>query len=135
KKVLVDDEMGQEWAVLVEVWWALEESCKFATSIKSHPMANRPKAVGAWVKNMRKGVPDIGITEEMEGQWWAWWRGINPAWQQRDEGWVQTGEGSWDVLRCLGQNGFLNVLVCLKWWYASMETPSDVWTCAVADVK
>ncbi|KAF8190258.1 hypothetical protein K438DRAFT_1763268 [Mycena galopus ATCC 62051] len=122
KKVLMDEEMGQEWAALMEVWWALEESCKFATSTKSHPMANRPKAVGC---------PDIGTTEEMEGQWWVWWRGTNPAWWQQDEGWEQTGEGSCDVLRCPGQNGFLSVLA----WYASMDTPSDAWTHTEADVK
>ena len=75
------------------------------------------------------------MMQQMEGEWWAWWRILNPDWRQRNGELVQEGEGSWDVLRCLGQNGLLNVVVCLKWWFSSMETPSDGWKRAVADVK
>ncbi|KAJ7753700.1 hypothetical protein B0H14DRAFT_3512712 [Mycena olivaceomarginata] len=87
---------------------ALEEAWNFASSTKSLPTTLRPKAVGVWVKNARKGVPKIGLSGEMEDQWWAWWKGINPSW------------------RCPGQNGLLNVVITLKWWHGSMETPSEV---------
>jgi hypothetical protein len=75
--------------------------------------------------------------EKMEEEWWAWWTAINPKWRQRDdEGNVlQEGNGSWDALKCPGQNGFLNAVVCLKWWGGVMDTPSDAWKLAVADVK
>ncbi|KAF8184270.1 hypothetical protein K438DRAFT_1549628, partial [Mycena galopus ATCC 62051] len=135
KKILLEGEMGAQWAELVGMWWVLEEAQKFTTSTKSHPTTNRPKAVGAWVKNARKGVPQIPSTEEMEEQWWTWWKGINPSWRVRDGELKQVGDGSWDDLRCPGQNGFLNIIVCLKWWHLGMETPSDGWTRAVADVK
>ncbi|KAF8187302.1 hypothetical protein K438DRAFT_1972929 [Mycena galopus ATCC 62051] len=46
------EEMGSDWTGIVELWWALKEKSSFATTTKSHPTTNRPKAVGAWVKNM-----------------------------------------------------------------------------------
>ncbi|KAF8171720.1 hypothetical protein K438DRAFT_2057811 [Mycena galopus ATCC 62051] len=52
----------------------LDRDCGAVT--KSHPTTNRPKVMGAWVKNARKSVPDIGSTEGMEAQWWAWWKAL-----------------------------------------------------------
>ncbi|KAJ7833720.1 hypothetical protein B0H14DRAFT_3462540 [Mycena olivaceomarginata] len=93
---------------------ALEEAWNFASSTSLCRQHCSPKAVGVWVKNARKGVPKIGLSGEMEDQWWAWWKGINPSWR-------------WDVLKCPGQNGLLNVVITLKWWHGSMETPSESW--------
>ncbi|KAF8218388.1 hypothetical protein K438DRAFT_1747552 [Mycena galopus ATCC 62051] len=69
RKMLLDRELGADWAELVGLWWAIEEAEKFMASTKSHPTTNRPKAVGAWVKNAQKGVPSFGSAEEMEEQW------------------------------------------------------------------
>jgi hypothetical protein len=98
-------------------------------------MTHRPKAVGVWIKNACKGNPDIGLVSGMEREWWAWWKSINPGWRMRDRELLREGDSGWDVLRCPGQNGFLNIIVCLKWWRSSMETPSDAWMCAIVDVK
>ncbi|KAJ7888051.1 hypothetical protein B0H14DRAFT_2562434 [Mycena olivaceomarginata] len=152
--------MGPMWKNIVDLWWALEEAWNFASSTKSLPTTQRPKAVGVWVKNTRKGVSNIGSSGglgsrilwcqsrgnpamslcwnearcgfalnigEMEVQWWAWWIGINPSWR--------VGDGSWDVLKCPGQNRLLNVVITLKWWHGSMETLSESWKCAVGDVE
>ncbi|KAJ7729732.1 hypothetical protein B0H16DRAFT_1275734, partial [Mycena metata] len=68
--------------------------------------------------------------------WWAWWLAINPKWRLgEDRQLKQEGDGSFDALRCPGQNGFLNVIICLKWWRAEMATASDGWLRAVKDVK
>ncbi|KAJ7026241.1 hypothetical protein C8F04DRAFT_1190785 [Mycena alexandri] len=135
-------QMGEEWTGLLDTWWALEESMGFTTSRKTHPATGRPTAVKNWVKEARKGTPNIGGAEAMAAQWWGWWRAINPSWRLREGELVQEGEGSWDVLRCPGQNGFLNVIVCLKWWRCemenrseSMEKTSELWQRAVADVR
>ncbi|KAJ6477511.1 hypothetical protein C8R45DRAFT_934200 [Mycena sanguinolenta] len=49
---------------------------------------------------------------------------------------MQEGDGEWEVLRAApGLNGFLNILMCLRWWYGVMETPSDSQRNTVADVK
>ncbi|KAJ7896765.1 hypothetical protein B0H14DRAFT_2333146 [Mycena olivaceomarginata] len=106
--------MGPMWKNVVDLWWALEEAWNFASSTKSLPTTQCPKAVGVWVKNTRKGVPNIGSSGEMEVQWWAWWMGINPSWRVRDGELSQAGDGSWDVLKCPGQNGLLNMVITLK---------------------
>ncbi|KAJ7794772.1 hypothetical protein B0H14DRAFT_2216959, partial [Mycena olivaceomarginata] len=133
RKVLEGGGLGPDWKKLVKFWWSLEASSKFATLTKAHPTTNRPKVVGVWVKNAWKGVPpDIG---NMAEEWWGWWKAINPKWRLHD-GELLAGEenGTWDSLKCPGQNGFLNVIMCLKWWRSSMGTPSDGWTRVVADV-
>ncbi|KAF8139161.1 hypothetical protein K438DRAFT_1552940, partial [Mycena galopus ATCC 62051] len=135
KALLEGGEMGGDWLAIVRLWWMLEEQSSFATKTKSHPTTNRPKAVGVWVKYARKGAPDIGSVGEMETQWWVWWKAINPGWRLRDGELVQLGDGDWDILLCPGQNGFLNILMCLKWWFVSMEVPSEAWKLAVVDVK
>ncbi|KAF8142757.1 hypothetical protein K438DRAFT_1634903 [Mycena galopus ATCC 62051] len=127
--------IGRDWEELVELWWALEGLFGFAMSTKSHPTTNRPKAVGMWVKNARKGIPNIGMAEQMEVQWWAWWRGINPGWWLSDGDMVQNGDGSFNTLKCPGQNEFLSIIVCLMWWHSSMDVPSAAWNRAIADVK
>ncbi|KAJ6621290.1 hypothetical protein B0H10DRAFT_1789995 [Mycena sp. CBHHK59/15] len=135
KAGLLDERMGPEWQEVVELWYTLEEGSKFASLTKSHATKNHPKAVAVWVRNTRKGVPPLLSAEQMEGDWWAWWKVINPEWRVRGEELVQEEEGRWDVLRCPGQNRFLNVVVCLKWWFSCMETPSESWKRAISDVK
>ncbi|KAJ7312229.1 hypothetical protein DFH08DRAFT_617296, partial [Mycena albidolilacea] len=80
---------------------------------KSLPTMQRPKAVGVWVKNARKGVPNIGSSGEMEVQWWAWWMWINLSWRVCDGELLQAGDGSWDALKRPGQNRLLNVVMTL----------------------
>ncbi|KAJ7862676.1 hypothetical protein B0H14DRAFT_2349449, partial [Mycena olivaceomarginata] len=135
KGLLDGGEMGGGWGEVVDLWWRLEALSEFLTSTKSHGTTNRLKAVGTWVENTHKGTPDIGSTEEMEAQWWAWWKAINPSWCIRDGELQQDGDGSLEELRCPGQNGFLNIIACLKWWWSSMETPSPMWMLVLADVK
>jgi hypothetical protein len=45
----------------------------------------------------------------------------------------EAGE-SWLCMDYQGQNGFLNVLVCLKWWRDALEDASPDWEDAVDDV-
>ncbi|KAJ7814387.1 hypothetical protein B0H14DRAFT_2604147 [Mycena olivaceomarginata] len=125
-KILLDRVgMGPDWGAargaVVDAGRALEIHDIDKLKTRSHPTKGRPAAVGIWVKNVWKGTPDIGTPEAIEKGWWAWWKEINPE--------------SWMVLRCLGQNGLLNVMVCLKWWYCAMETPSEAWRSVVLDVK
>jgi hypothetical protein len=92
--------------------------------------------VKVWVKNARKGLPPV-VADVMEVEWWAWWKAINPKWRKWDDNGrvLREGSGAWGALNCPGQNGFLNVIVCLKWWAGAMETVSDAWKRAVADVR
>ncbi|KAJ7507609.1 hypothetical protein B0H11DRAFT_1664186, partial [Mycena galericulata] len=127
--------LGAGWKGLVDLWWKLEESTKFATSVKSHPPRLRPKQVGVWVKNARKGTPALEVGA-FSKQWWVWWRAINPDWREREGDLLKDGDGNWGVMECPGQNGFLNVLICLKWWGDRLEGDSrEDWEQAVGDVR
>ncbi|KAJ7740361.1 hypothetical protein B0H16DRAFT_1324447 [Mycena metata] len=138
KKKLLAQELGEGWTGVVESWWKLEEAYGFVIGTKSHSTTNRPDAVHNWVKNARKGRPAVpGGVKELGKQWGMWWKGINPEWRLRDGELVQDATGDWGILRCPGQNGFLNVVICLKWWYEMMEGAADdiEWKGAVADVQ
>ncbi|KAJ7463596.1 hypothetical protein FB451DRAFT_1042746 [Mycena latifolia] len=126
--------MGGDWAELTGLWWKLEQSTGFVTKPKAHPTTHCPKQIGIWVKNARVGVPELSV-DTFSAQWWDWWRVLNPEWRKRDGALVKEGEGSWDVLRCPGQNGFLNILICLKWWHAALDEETEDWKAAIADVK
>ncbi|KAJ7770671.1 hypothetical protein B0H16DRAFT_1306430, partial [Mycena metata] len=97
-----------------------------------------PGEVKLWVKNTRKGTPKVDV-ESFSKKWWDWWTDINPAWWvkegklTRDE--EGEGEDSWDVLRILGQNGLLNVVVCLRWWRVVEGKDTEDWIKAVEDVR
>jgi hypothetical protein len=43
--------------------------------------------------------------------------------------------GPWKFLDVLGQNGFLNVLIGLKWWRERLDEESEEWREAVDDVS
>ncbi|KAJ7210359.1 hypothetical protein GGX14DRAFT_363469 [Mycena pura] len=130
--------MGEDWTMVLQLWWQMEEGSGFPAKVmlytKTHPTTNRPKAVGIWVKNARRGTPDINV-KTMETEWWAWWNAINPKWRVHEGTLLKEVKGDWDVLRCPGQNGFLNVIICLKWWRLKMDSASDGWQRAVSDVK
>ncbi|KAJ7909805.1 hypothetical protein B0H13DRAFT_1616253 [Mycena leptocephala] len=67
-------------------------------------------------------------------QWWAWWIDINPAWRQTALPMSRDGDGSWTSLDFAGPNGFLNVLMCLKWWF-DKDGGTKRWKEGVEDVK
>ncbi|KAF8215249.1 hypothetical protein K438DRAFT_1562090 [Mycena galopus ATCC 62051] len=124
---------GEDWAQLVEWWWKLEESAGFESSTKTLPTAGHPKQVSEWVKNARKGIPEVEICT-FAAQWWKCWTAINPSWRWVNGKLVMEGEGEWASLKCPGQNGLLNVLACLKWWGAALNRESAEWLEAVRDV-
>ncbi|KAJ7734860.1 hypothetical protein B0H16DRAFT_1731618 [Mycena metata] len=59
KKMLLEGGPGTKWEGIVEAWWALEELTQFVSKTKSHATTSRPREVGVWVKNARKGTPKV----------------------------------------------------------------------------
>ncbi|KAJ6622034.1 hypothetical protein B0H10DRAFT_1651923, partial [Mycena sp. CBHHK59/15] len=100
---------------------------------KAHSSMHRPKEISGWVKGARRAAPRV-VVASFSAAWWKWWRDINPKWREVNGGLVKEGEGSWATLDVPGQNGFLNVIVCLKWWREELNGPSKDWEEAVADV-
>ncbi|KAJ7116145.1 hypothetical protein C8R43DRAFT_823951, partial [Mycena crocata] len=105
---------------------------------KALPKSQRPAEVGWWVQRARKPTPVVQNTTTFTIQWQNWWRAINPEW--RNVG----GTGSvlpqeegrdWDVLNVTGINGFLSVVMTLRWWRLGLgEGAVADWAEAVSDV-
>ncbi|KAF8202093.1 hypothetical protein K438DRAFT_1581800, partial [Mycena galopus ATCC 62051] len=92
-----------------------------------------PAQVKAWVQRARTGVPDIKDAGCFAKEWAAWWQDINPLWWKSSNPMPKT-DGDWTVMDLSGQNGFLNVLIFLKWWRERLKDEFPEWVEAVADV-
>ncbi|KAF7345202.1 hypothetical protein MSAN_01896700 [Mycena sanguinolenta] len=133
-KVLRSKDYGEGWISLLSLWWKREKEAGFEGTTKSHPARLRPKEVGDWVARARNYTPQIANGDEFGKRFWAWWIKINPAWRTEERPMKREGEMSWVGMDILGQNGFLNVLMCLKWWRDAMDAPSPDWEEALNDV-
>jgi hypothetical protein len=92
--------------------------------------------VGEWVSQARseKYTPAITNAEEFGQSWWAWWVDINPSWRGNERPLTCGNDSSWDEMDLYGQNGFLNVLMSLKWWQDATDAESGNWREAVDEV-
>ncbi|KAJ3748155.1 hypothetical protein EV360DRAFT_57114 [Lentinula raphanica] len=114
------------WKTTVEHWFELEASFGFTKRGKGLPTVSRPQAVAQWIKSYRnersENIPKaVGKAEEFGAEVRKWWRAINPDWRTPSPDGTffknEEKEGSWEVLRVYGPNGFLSVLGCLVWWH------------------
>ncbi|KAJ7047954.1 hypothetical protein C8F04DRAFT_885131, partial [Mycena alexandri] len=94
----------------------------------------RPKAVGDWVARARNYTPTVTSGDDLGEQWWIWWTDINPEWRGEERPMRRDAGKPWKSMDYCGQNGFLNVLMVLKWWRDAMEESSPDWEDAVDDV-
>ncbi|KAJ7201972.1 hypothetical protein B0H12DRAFT_967131, partial [Mycena haematopus] len=134
KTFLTNKNYGPEWLAVVGLWWKREEDAGFEGTTKSHPAKKRPKAVGEWVSRARNYTPQIEDADGFGQVWWDWWVDINPSWRTKVRPMKREEAGPWICLDYHGQNGFLNVLMCLKWWRDAMAKSSPDWEDAVSDV-
>ncbi|KAJ6467619.1 hypothetical protein C8R47DRAFT_990325 [Mycena vitilis] len=139
---------------MVGAWWAREEDAGFAGTVstgvyvaerqrltsnaqnKGHPAKKRPTQIRDWVGRARNPnyTPAIPNVEKYGEEWWEWWVDINPAWRQKKRPMKRGNGPSWSCLDLNGPNGFLNVLMGLKWWRDKLEDASPEWEEAVDDV-
>ncbi|KAJ7030838.1 hypothetical protein C8F04DRAFT_961203, partial [Mycena alexandri] len=94
----------------------------------------RPKEVGDWVARARNHTPTISNPEELGKQWWIWWIDINPSWRGEHRPMIRKAGEPFKSMDFRGQNGFLNVLMVLKWWRNTKKDTSPDWEEAVGDV-
>ncbi|KAJ7164852.1 hypothetical protein C8R43DRAFT_850120, partial [Mycena crocata] len=122
------------WNALVGVWWKMESGTRFVSPTKGLPTTHRPGQIHTWIKCARKGTPKLGPVQVLAANVQQWWASINPEWRTKAEGFEFTKEegGSLESLRCPGANGFLSVLIALKWW--GEQKNDDEWKSAVTDV-
>ncbi|KAJ7030833.1 hypothetical protein C8F04DRAFT_874714, partial [Mycena alexandri] len=95
---------------------------------------NRPAEVQYWVSRARIIPPQIANLDCFIKEFTAWWININPAWRKTSLP-MEKKNGAWEHMDFPGPNGFLNVLMCLKWWRVAMDEESKEWKEAVEDVK
>ncbi|KAJ7027249.1 hypothetical protein C8F04DRAFT_1189686 [Mycena alexandri] len=127
------EEWGERWTKATSVWWSLEESTDFISSTRGFAPSGRPSEVGYWVKCARKGAPNILDVKVFATQWLRWWGSINPKWRVGVDGSLKrVEEGAWEEMERPGANGFLSVLICLRWWKEAGG--GGDWTDAVEDV-
>jgi hypothetical protein len=100
---------------------------------KGHSAKRRPAQVSAWVQRARISSLEIKDVRKFAEEWAVWWQDINPAWCKISLP-MPKQDGVWDNMDLPGPNGFLNVLICLKWWRGKLEEESKEWLDAVEDV-
>ncbi|KAJ7434268.1 hypothetical protein B0H11DRAFT_1757810 [Mycena galericulata] len=102
--------------------------------MKGFAPKGRPEEIKGWVKCARRSTPIIKDVASFAAKWKGWWRAINPQWRAGpDGGLLRVEKGGWEGMRMLGANGFLNVLICLKWWRDGDAARGD-WEDSVPDV-
>ncbi|KAJ7429159.1 hypothetical protein B0H11DRAFT_1680357, partial [Mycena galericulata] len=134
RSLLLEDGASASWNALVELWWALEQNNAFVNPVSERTAPKRPKQVSDWVQRARRATPQIPNLKAFVEEWWAWWTSINPSWRRVNGKLVQDGAGPWTELEFPGSNGFLNVVVCLKWWRSKLAEGNEEWENAVGDV-
>ncbi|KAJ6450010.1 hypothetical protein C8R47DRAFT_941143, partial [Mycena vitilis] len=125
---------GAPWTALIQSWYKREEAAGFEGTRQAHSATKRPGEVTYWVSRARKGTPKLGSTDEFGKTWWGWWIDINPRVRGEQRPLQRVDVTDWEGMDLYGQNGFLNVLVTLKWWRDALETETSEWMEAVDDV-
>ncbi|KAJ7713795.1 hypothetical protein B0H16DRAFT_1341044, partial [Mycena metata] len=95
----------------------------------------RPEQVHAWVSRARNVEPEIKNLKSFIKDFKAWWVDINPAWCKTSLPMKKQATGPWTSMDIPGPNGFLNVLMCLKWWRGAMDDESEEWRESLEDVE
>ncbi|KAF8192324.1 hypothetical protein K438DRAFT_1479092, partial [Mycena galopus ATCC 62051] len=125
------------WKKGVQLWWDLERSTHFVAQVKGLGTTNRPEEIHTWIKCARTTTPKLKNVDRFMEEWRKWWRTLNQEWctvgdEVCDE-LIRDAEASLEGLRKPGANGFLSVLIGLKWWM-DVKGATKQWVAALEDV-
>ncbi|KAJ7053257.1 hypothetical protein C8F01DRAFT_943388, partial [Mycena amicta] len=131
--------LGKAWTALVEQWYAREKATNFvkAAGFKSSKQNPRPKQVSEWVNSGRRASfkPRISNASAFGQVVVQWWYDVNPEWRRQSKWTLLKQAGDYRSLEVPGPNGFLNILICLKWWAdASPGRAGAKWDAAVDEI-
>jgi hypothetical protein len=131
--------LGAPFTAFVALWMELEGfHCWKTSSVKTLPPSKRPHELthwvmsGRWRKNSNRTEILPSQVEEFGNRVWIWWCELQPAWQTIKAGKpgkcptpVSMFQDNWESLDIYGQNGWLGLLTCIKWWGETLLKVAD----------
>ncbi|KAF8146546.1 hypothetical protein K438DRAFT_1627772, partial [Mycena galopus ATCC 62051] len=99
---------------------------------KGFVATSHPEEIQIWIKYARATKPKIKNVQKFIEDWTKWWDALNPKWRKGGL-LVQSEDGLMEMMCKPGANGFLGVLIGLKWW-RDEEGKTSKWLAAFEDV-
>ncbi|KAJ3756601.1 hypothetical protein EV361DRAFT_780988, partial [Lentinula raphanica] len=145
--------LGPQYEALVTLWLAFERKNHWRNPYKvsGFPADKTPAVLLLWKKNSRRPLSEVersGLcSPDFIAQTWAWWASLQPQWRSIDkEGKplpFSEFEGDMARLETHGKNGWLCLLVCVKWWgkglqntlFDDQESRINDWLAIIADMQ
>ncbi|GAW04090.1 hypothetical protein LENED_005856 [Lentinula edodes] len=145
----VNQDLGEGYYILFQQWIKFECLRDWMTSTKGLARSNRPKELSKWILNCRydrsgnEPLLEKDNLAQFGESFSCWWSGLRPPslhQMSADQSAAQNFEKEWESLDRSGKNGWLSVLVCLKWWGMALGEedrkgqPGEKWRNMVDDV-
>ncbi|KAJ3758818.1 hypothetical protein EV360DRAFT_18315, partial [Lentinula raphanica] len=128
----LQEDLGPSFNALVGLWVAYERKNNWRNPHKLAGLAakNTPEVLLAWRKNSRRPFPRVDqsglCTPEFVAEVWTWWATLQPQWRSVDHGGrplpFERFGGDMSPLEKHGRNGWVCLLVCVKWWGVGLRT-------------
>ncbi|KAJ3743032.1 hypothetical protein F5050DRAFT_1551295, partial [Lentinula boryana] len=120
----VNVNLGGPYTSLVDQWITFERISNWQTKNTGLAKLNRPMELTTWINYGRYNKKRIKITPERVHQFavnfWIWWSSLQPSWRAVGEDnrplAAKEMKDDWKSLDHYGQNGWLSLVVCLRWW-------------------
>ncbi|KAH7917593.1 hypothetical protein BV22DRAFT_1026074 [Leucogyrophana mollusca] len=141
---LLEPSLPTQYTSLLIQYIALEASTDFEPTGSPFSATHRPKEVAWWIARKRPSQPPALDLAVFPRGFWDWWKSLQPEWRnihiptQSNTRKSREDHGDWTALDKRGQNGFLSVMACLKWWGTADKCKGCTdarWLIAVEDVQ
>ncbi|KAK7017888.1 SERTA domain-containing protein 3 [Paramarasmius palmivorus] len=152
-------ELGSPYLQFVQQWIGAEAATGWRSTQRGMPGDQRPVELTRWrggnnavdrykASNEKTPTLDGTFAIEFSASVWAWWGSIQPTWRGVDLDSLrprpfQHFGSEWKSLNRWGPNGWVLLLVCIKWWGVSLRqleddnitAMKDDWETAIADMS
>ncbi|KAJ3925230.1 MAG: hypothetical protein NXY57DRAFT_907337 [Lentinula lateritia] len=145
----LNHDLGVDYIYLIRAWIKLERIKDWVYSLKGISAKLRPKELSHWITNCRydrrnnnpkfqkQDINRFGIN------FVTWWNSlVNQISTVSGEN--SDGDGrvrkEWGTLNTSGKNGWLSIIVCLKWWGMGLRDDREgalgaKWCCTIKEVS
>lgn len=133
----ISDDFGQQYAELLRQYIFFEASHHWVNP--THGLKKkRPQQLGSWITQGKRkpaaALPIIAALSSIESirnfaeALWTWWCELQPNWRNISENRPAPFDKFIDNFLLLdkhGQNGWLGLIVCTKWWRLGLDSLDD----------